>query len=62
MYLNNDGLFYEDLVKKSFFIIEFYEGEVVFRMDKGNYFVVVGMGKIQVGKNIIVGKDELFII
>lgn len=46
MYLNNDGLFYEDLVKKSFFIIEFYEGEVVFRMDKGNYFVVVGMGKI----------------
>lgn len=45
-YLSNDGFFYEEVGKKSFFIIEFYEGELVFRIDKGIYFMVVGIGKI----------------
>lgn len=30
MYLNSDGFLNEDFSKKSLFIIEFYEGEVVF--------------------------------
>lgn len=62
MYLNNDGSLHEDPAKKSLFTIEFHEGEVAFRTDKGNYLAAVGTGKIQAGKNTTVGKDELFII
>ena len=62
MYLNSDGSLHEDPKKKSLFTIEFHEGEVAFRTDKGNYLAAVGTGKIQAGKNTTVGKDELFII
>lgn len=61
-YLNSDGSLHEDPAKKSLFTIEFHEGEVAFRTDKGNYLAAVGTGKIQAGKNTTVGKDELFII
>ena len=61
-YLNSDGSLHEDPAKKSLFTIEFHEGEVAFRTDKGNYLAAVGTGKIQAGKNTNVGKDELFII
>ena len=62
MYLNSDGSLNEDPSKKSLFTIEFHEGEVAFRTDKGNYLAAVGTGKIQAGKNTTVGKDELFVI
>lgn len=61
-YLNSDGSLNEDPSKKSLFTIEFHEGEVAFRTDKGNYLAAVGTGKIQAGKNTTVGKDELFVI
>ena len=59
-YLNNDGSLHEDPAKKSLFTIEFHEGEVAFRTDKGTYLAPVGTGKIQAGKNTTAGKDELF--
>lgn len=61
-YLNNDGSLYEEASKKSLFTIEFHEGEVAFRTDKGTYLAPVGTGKIVAGKNTTVGKDELFVI
>ena len=59
-YLSNDGSLHEDTGKKSLFTIEFHEGELAFRTDKGTYLTAVGTGKIQAGKNTTVGKDELF--
>lgn len=59
-YLSNDGSLHEDTSKKSLFTIEFHEGELAFRTDKGTYLTAVGTGKIQAGKNTTVGKDELF--
>ena len=59
-YLTNDGSLVEDASKKSLFTIEFHEGEVAFRTEKGTYLAPVGTGKIHAGKNTTVGKDELF--
>lgn len=61
-YLNSDGSLYEEASKKGLFTIEFHEGELAFRTDKGTYLTAVGTGKIQAGKNTTVGKDELFTI
>ena len=61
-YLSNDGSLHEEASKKGLFTIEFHEGEVAFRTDKGTYLTAVGTGKIQAGKNTTVGKDELFVI